>query len=145
MGELSVPNDFTVAIIDGVRVVLTRAAMDDDSMQLEWDGVRSDTTDRMDEKWALDLADWLKARTTVGREAVGMPPGMPGNLLARVLVTVRDDSGNQVSQLDGQVAGTDTEWHAAWRFARPREEAQRLLVQFDVDGVPTAACELEIR
>ena len=144
MGELSVSDDFTVAVVDGVRVVLSRVAIDYDSLQLEWDGVRSDTTDRMDEKWALDLADWLEARTASGRDEVGMPPRMPGNLLARVLVTVTDDSGNQITQLDGQAAGTGTEWHSEWRFARPPRGAQELVLQFDVDGISTGICELPI-
>jgi hypothetical protein len=144
MSELSVSDELTVAIVDGVRVVLTRAAIDHDSLQLEWDGVRSDNTDRMDEEWALDMADWLEATRANGRDEVGMPPRMPGNLLARVLVTVTDDSGNQINQLDGQAAGTGTEWHSEWRFARPPTGARGLILQFDVDGVSTGRCELRI-
>ena len=141
---LLVPGDYTVGIVDGVRVVLTRAALDRDVVQVEWDGVRTIATDRMDEQWEHDFEAWGEAVKTHGNNAAGPPPQMPGNSLLRVEMSVTDDSGEQLRRLDGQVAGSGSEWHAEWRHALPAPSAKRLYLQFAVDGMSSAVCELEI-
>ncbi|HEY8717277.1 hypothetical protein [Pengzhenrongella sp.] len=144
MGDLLVPEDFTVATVDGVRVVFTRAALGEEVIQFEWDGVRDAATDRRDLQWEREFDAWGNAVKAHGHDVAGPPPQMPGNLLARVQMSVSDDSGKQLQKLDGQVAGSGSEWHAEWRHALPANGAKRLLLRFAVDGASSAACELQI-
>ncbi|QTE31104.1 hypothetical protein [Pengzhenrongella sicca] len=144
MGDLLVPENFTVAMVDGVRVVLTRAALESEFAQFEWDGVRDAATDRRDLQWEREFDAWGRAVKVHGHDEAGPPPQMPGNLLARVQMVVSSENGEELKKLDGQVAGSGSEWHAEWRHALPAEGVKRLSLRFAVDGVPSAACQLHI-
>ncbi|WP_298459021.1 hypothetical protein [uncultured Cellulomonas sp.] len=143
MVSLRVPTDFPIATVAGVHVVLRGVDVLPDGLQIRWDGVPGEATERMDQDWQTAMGAWTERVEEHGADAAGPAPAMPGNLLARVQAHLVDDVGTTYTARTGRAAGTGTAWESAWRFTPvPPAGASSLRLELAVDGERVTGCDL---
>lgn len=102
---------------------------------------------KRDAQRAKAMDGWYEILKSQGKEAAGHPPPMPAvSVFERIRVQISDELGTEYKQVDGQVAGTGTEWDAIWTYQpEPPEEALELTMQFtSEDADSNSECRIVI-
>lgn len=151
MNIISAPSDLIIANSGGIDVrfagidlksapgyVGERAG--EHSVYLHLNGIRGTKTQLRDAQFLRDLQAWSerdKDLEVAGQEE--HPPQMPSiAVFDRIGIQLTDDVGTEYRRTGGKMAGSGTEWDALWIYTpAPPPNAQKLRIEFDVDGQTT--------
>lgn len=156
---VSAPANLIVGKVDGIDIRFVGVEFNVDfpscpghpqggrGARIKIDGIRGEETFRRDQQFLQAFEEWGNKRRGPNPELAGEPPTMPAiPVLERIQVTLTDDVGTLYRRVAGQVAGTSTEWDAAWTYApTPPDTADTLTVRFILDDEATGAeCQIRI-